>query len=118
MPLLPTPIPILNTADFPASGGATTISLSSRCSYGSVYVSRLAFTPSVSMPTTASDVARSVATGMQFTEIDVVAGTTVNSAVSYTHLRAHETPEHLVCRLLLEKKKNKQQQIIAQSIPI
>src|SRR5678816_4301196 len=23
--------------------------------------------------------------------------------VSYTHLRAHETPEHLVCRLLLEK---------------
>eukprot|EP00658_Telonema_sp_P-2_P046248 TRINITY_DN34362_c0_g1_i3.p1 TRINITY_DN34362_c0_g1~~TRINITY_DN34362_c0_g1_i3.p1 ORF type:complete len:126 (+),score=25.65 TRINITY_DN34362_c0_g1_i3:223-600(+) len=26
-------------------------------------------------------------------------------AVSYTHLRAHETPEHLVCRLLLEKKK-------------
>src|SRR5678815_4095245 len=22
-------------------------------------------------------------------------------AVSYTHLRAHETPEHLVCRLLL-----------------
>src|SRR5674536_396033 len=25
--------------------------------------------------------------------------------VSYTHLRAHETPEHLVCRLLLAKKK-------------
>src|SRR5674536_378824 len=25
--------------------------------------------------------------------------------VSYTHLRAHETPEHLVCRLLLDKKK-------------
>ena len=25
--------------------------------------------------------------------------------VSYTHLRAHETPEHLVCSLLLEKKK-------------
>ena len=24
--------------------------------------------------------------------------------VSYTHLRAHETPEHLVCRLLLENK--------------
>ena len=23
--------------------------------------------------------------------------------VSYTHLRAHETREHLVCRLLLEK---------------
>ena len=29
--------------------------------------------------------------------------------VSYTHLRAHETPEHLVCRLLLEKKKNNKQ---------
>ena len=29
------------------------------------------------------------------------------AAVSYTHLRAHETPEHLVCRLLLEKKKTK-----------
>src|SRR5678815_6051356 len=29
--------------------------------------------------------------------------------VSYTHLRAHETPEHLVCRLLLEKKKKKHQ---------
>ena len=26
-------------------------------------------------------------------------------SVSYTLLRAHETPEHLVCRLLLEKKK-------------
>ena len=26
------------------------------------------------------------------------------SAVSYTHLRAHETPEHLVCRVLLAKK--------------
>ena len=29
-------------------------------------------------------------------------------SVSYTHLRAHETPEHLVCRLLLEKKKIQQ----------
>src|SRR5678815_4577782 len=27
--------------------------------------------------------------------------------LAYTHLRAHETPEHLVCRLLLEKKKKK-----------
>eukprot|EP00658_Telonema_sp_P-2_P002406 TRINITY_DN1090_c0_g1_i1.p1 TRINITY_DN1090_c0_g1~~TRINITY_DN1090_c0_g1_i1.p1 ORF type:complete len:124 (+),score=5.32 TRINITY_DN1090_c0_g1_i1:152-523(+) len=31
----------------------------------------------------------------------------VRRPVSYTHLRAHETPEHLVCRLLLEKKKKK-----------
>ena len=29
------------------------------------------------------------------------------STVSYTHLRAHETRHDLVCRLLLEKKKNK-----------
>src|SRR5678815_366629 len=28
----------------------------------------------------------------------------IKMPVSYTHLRAHETPEHLVCRLLLEKK--------------
>ena len=27
--------------------------------------------------------------------------------VSYTHLRAHETSLHLVCRLLLEKKKSR-----------
>ena len=29
------------------------------------------------------------------------------TAVSYTHLRAHETVLDLVCRLLLEKNKNK-----------
>eukprot|EP00658_Telonema_sp_P-2_P022244 TRINITY_DN1888_c0_g1_i1.p1 TRINITY_DN1888_c0_g1~~TRINITY_DN1888_c0_g1_i1.p1 ORF type:complete len:112 (+),score=39.42 TRINITY_DN1888_c0_g1_i1:119-454(+) len=33
--------------------------------------------------------------------------TATTTPVSYTHLRAHETPEHLVCRLLLEKKKKK-----------
>eukprot|EP00658_Telonema_sp_P-2_P045881 TRINITY_DN3392_c0_g1_i11.p1 TRINITY_DN3392_c0_g1~~TRINITY_DN3392_c0_g1_i11.p1 ORF type:complete len:285 (+),score=59.49 TRINITY_DN3392_c0_g1_i11:86-940(+) len=32
-------------------------------------------------------------------------------SVSYTHLRAHETPEHLVCRLLLEKKKKRKLKI-------
>src|SRR5664279_6661719 len=30
----------------------------------------------------------------------------VPEPVSYTHLRAHETDSYLVCRLLLEKKKN------------
>src|SRR5659263_118790 len=30
-----------------------------------------------------------------------------DAAVSYTHLRAHETRHDLVCRLLLEKKKKK-----------
>src|SRR5659263_705112 len=29
----------------------------------------------------------------------------IKNAVSYTHLRAHETRHDLVCRLLLEKKK-------------
>eukprot|EP00831_Metopus_contortus_P051580 TRINITY_DN43302_c0_g1_i5.p2 TRINITY_DN43302_c0_g1~~TRINITY_DN43302_c0_g1_i5.p2 ORF type:complete len:152 (+),score=48.99 TRINITY_DN43302_c0_g1_i5:184-639(+) len=29
----------------------------------------------------------------------------ISKTVSYTHLRAHETSLHLVCRLLLEKKK-------------
>ena len=32
------------------------------------------------------------------------------AAVSYTHLRAHETRHDLVCRLLLEKKKKKTSQ--------
>ena len=48
-----------------------------------------------------------------FLEFDVSSSITVSElidfesikTVSYTHLRAHETPEHLVCRLLLEKKK-------------
>ena len=30
----------------------------------------------------------------------------VTASVSYTHLRAHEAEADLVCRLLLEKKKN------------
>ncbi|VTU50032.1 hypothetical protein [Lactobacillus casei subsp. casei ATCC 393] [Lacticaseibacillus rhamnosus] len=33
-------------------------------------------------------------------------------AVSYTHLRAHETEADLVCRLLLEKKKRKKKKKI------
>ena len=32
----------------------------------------------------------------------------INTPVSYTHLRAHETGRNLVCRLLLEKKKTKE----------
>ena len=45
-----------------------------------------------------------------YTEYASVTGNTsltlATWSVSYTHLRAHETPEHLVCRLLLEKQKN------------
>ena len=36
-----------------------------------------------------------------------------NVPVSYTHLRAHETGRNLVCRLLLEKKKNKKHKVFA-----
>ena len=38
-------------------------------------------------------------------QADAISLGCAKAPVSYTHLRAHETPEHLVCRLLLEKKK-------------
>src|SRR5450759_1915710 len=38
-----------------------------------------------------------------------VPNVTIRDAVSYTHLRAHETRHDLVCRLLLEKKKENNQ---------
>ena len=44
--------------------------------------------------------------GMQCGGSDAFSGVSANP-VSYTHLRAHETDSYLVCRLLLEKKKNK-----------
>ena len=37
--------------------------------------------------------------------LDGKRGVAQKIAVSYTHLRAHETDSYLVCRLLLEKKK-------------
>src|SRR5450756_1766883 len=37
--------------------------------------------------------------------LGVLDGCLITEAVSYTHLRAHETRHDLVCRLLLEKKK-------------
>ncbi|BCP57532.1 hypothetical protein SUT007_09900 [Streptococcus parasuis] len=40
----------------------------------------------------------------------------MTNPVSYTHLRAHETRRHLVCRLLLEKKKIKYTTIIQNSL--
>src|SRR5665811_1372562 len=47
-----------------------------------------------------------VAENPQFTTVYLKGPNTY--AVSYTHLRAHETVLDLVCRLLLEKKKKKQ----------
>src|SRR5678815_1704084 len=44
----------------------------------------------------------SQASNMMFESVlGVSVAATRQNAVSYTHLRAHETPEHLVCRLLL-----------------
>src|SRR5678816_2112918 len=43
--------------------------------------------------------------GFEYDGIIFNPGGYTHTSVSYTHLRAHETPEHLVCRLLLEKKK-------------
>ena len=40
-------------------------------------------------------------------QADRQAGRQTGRPVANTHLRAHETPEHLVCRLLLEKKKER-----------
>ncbi|WDT38012.1 hypothetical protein PVA38_11675 [Streptococcus pneumoniae D39] len=37
----------------------------------------------------------------------------IKEAVSYTHLRAHETVLDLVCRLLLEKKKKQKENKIS-----
>src|SRR5678815_5876275 len=47
-------------------------------------------------PAPASEGAEQVGTG----QVLVLGATHGLAAVSYTHLRAHETPEHLVCRLL------------------
>ena len=41
----------------------------------------------------------------EFSTTEIILGFVVSvRAVSYTHLRAHETDSYLVCRLLLEKK--------------
>ena len=39
-------------------------------------------------------------------ELSAALGAELLEPVSYTHLRAHETVLDIVCRLLLEKKKN------------
>ena len=48
----------------------------------------------------------------------ILNGSQIVIAVSYTHLRAHETRHDLVCRLLLEKKKkNYEKKIIKTKQP-
>src|SRR5680860_1685587 len=48
--------------------------------------------------------------GLQDVQIEAASGRLSDhyDPVSYTHLRAHETDSYLVCRLLLEKKKKKE----------
>ena len=48
-----------------------------------------------------------VITALVIAVLDLTSGRTITKAVSYTHLRAHETVLDLVCRLLLEKKTHK-----------
>ena len=50
----------------------------------------------------ATEVRRNLSAKLE--EIGVEGRATTPKPVSYTHLRAHETSLHLVCRLLLEKK--------------
>ena len=47
-----------------------------------------------------------VALGVGDVVVELLGNRRPQVAVSYTHLRAHETVLDLVCRLLLEKKKN------------
>src|SRR5450756_2900256 len=73
------------------------------------------------VPERVADIVRGIAQACQATGTALVGGETaehpgllgpdeydvagaVTGAVSYTHLRAHETRHDLVCRLLLEKK--------------
>src|SRR5678815_5308838 len=49
-------------------------------------------------PSVVAERTRSISAGLEAST--VTPGSTPPEPVSYTHLRAHETPEHLVCRLL------------------
>ena len=58
----------------------------------------------------AADIRISCLNGEVFAELESsseIESRQLPGPVSYTHLRAHETVLDLVCRLLLEKKKNK-----------
>ena len=70
--------------------------------------------PDVNLPSVSSRTMTGTGTAKKEDEIETVdilvfdmsKTPAVFLAVSYTHLRAHETGRNLVCRLLLEKKKN------------
>ena len=56
--------------------------------------------------TAGSHAPRSLIEASRVTPIRAHGSVASTKAVSYTHLRAHETDSYLVCRLLLEKKKD------------
>src|SRR5680860_1733784 len=66
-------------------------------------LSQPAATVTLHMSTNCRSVSFSALAAMSLITVSMVPST----AVSYTHLRAHETDSYLVCRLLLEKKKQK-----------
>ena len=61
--------------------------------------------PASSSAFSGSSAVRSPAVSSSAASLSETPGSTPFGAVSYTHLRAHETRHDLVCRLLLEKKK-------------
>ncbi len=64
-----------------------------------------AISPVISLVTQDLDIGRTSASLLVALPLLISA---VFGPVSYIHLRAHETREDIVCRLLLEKKKNKE----------
>src|SRR5674536_98813 len=70
-------------------------------------VRALALVPLPQAVSSPAAMSKTVPAALERRRRDLLVSTARSAPVSYTHLRAHETPEHLVCRLLLEKKKPK-----------
>ena len=66
----------------------------------------IGFLPSVWIPIVLSQSGKAIGIVLPDGKWTILAWLPTIITVSYTHLRAHETRHDLVCRLLLEKKKN------------
>src|SRR5680860_1798978 len=85
------------------------IEVTSRVPVGNSHDLSVAYTPGVAEPCREihGDPGLVDVYTRRWNQVAVVSdGSAVLGPVSYTHLRAHETDSYLVCRLLLEKKKN------------